>query len=591
MAPVSTSEATNPGDRLIAGRYRLRKVLGKGSMGTVWSAYDEVLHRPVAVKELRIPRGLPDLEADQLRERTMREARAIAILNHPNVITVHDVAREGGEPFIVMELMTAPSLSEIVKMTGPLNPGQAAAVADAVAAALDIAHQHGITHRDVKPGNVLCSEDGRIKLTDFGIARNVAEATMTSVGIMLGSPAFIAPEVVGGQPVTRAADLWGLGATLFAAIEGRPPYDKDGDPLKTVNEVLHGEVPIAVHAGPMEPIIRGLMVKDPARRMPLLEVRRRIRPYMPDPGARVFDFDDLTRPARRPGPPAQPGTGAPVRASTPPGGFAQPVGTPPGGAARVDQLLRNAGVAGTGRPPAQTDSVLAADPGPLPFSLAGRPAGPEPVPPRRLRAVLIGLVATILFLLAAAVGFFGVRLAGGAPLLPQLSAGGQNMGVPLLAFTGRDDSATGANGAQGGRYSVKVPSDWTRFAEQRPNRNLPASTVVHYLSTDGVYETTIERMPSFYPDHQIVQYVAALGAIQQQSDRTVPNWTPGNREAAKEISYRTGGATDPGRTTYSTLQPRGNDLWVLSVTVPTNQETRGQTDIYDQIRPSLTVRD
>jgi len=227
-----SQQETLKNQRLIAGRYRLRRVIGRGSMGVVWLAYDEVLHRPVAVKEVQLPPGMPAAEANDARERTLREARAIAALTHPNVVAVHDVAKQGVEPFVVMELVPGRSLARLIGRSVPLNTEQAAAVADALAAGLDAAHRRGITHRDVKPGNVLVGADQQVKLTDFGISRNVSEVTMTSSGLVLGTPAYIAPEVAAGDPVTTAADLWGLGATLFAAVEGRPPYDAGGDALE-----------------------------------------------------------------------------------------------------------------------------------------------------------------------------------------------------------------------------------------------------------------------------------------------------------------------------------------------------------------------
>ncbi|HEX2301091.1 MAG TPA: serine/threonine-protein kinase, partial [Pseudonocardiaceae bacterium] len=240
-------------------------------MGTVWSAHDEVLGRAVAVKEVLLPPGIPDAEADVLRERSLREARAIAVLSHPNVVTLYDVVREGGAPFVVMELVASHSLAEMLR-TGPLPAPRVMTIGAAVAAALQAAHAAGITHRDVKPGNVLVAHDGRIKLTDFGIARNPADQTMTATGLMLGSPAYIAPEVASGGQVSPAADLWGLGATLFAAVEGRPPYDA-GDPLTTVSAVVLGEVPAPSCSGVLGEVIRGLMVKDPAARMTLAQVR------------------------------------------------------------------------------------------------------------------------------------------------------------------------------------------------------------------------------------------------------------------------------------------------------------------------------
>ena len=273
----------NDQERLVGGRYRLSSELGSGAMGTVWSGYDNVLQRRVAVKELKVPPGVPEQEARDLRERIMREARALGGLSHPNVITVFDVVVDDGQPVVVLELVPSRNLATMIGENGALTAGQAAVVGFATAGGLRAAHRAGITHRDVKPGNVLIADDGRVKLTDFGIARNSADAPMTSVGLVLGSPAYIAPEVAAGQPVTPAADLWGLGATLFAAVEGRPPYDVHGDPVSTITEVVDGEVPRPRGSGPVVDVIAALMVKDPARRMPLEEVRQRLRPLIDDP--------------------------------------------------------------------------------------------------------------------------------------------------------------------------------------------------------------------------------------------------------------------------------------------------------------------
>ncbi|HEX2132274.1 MAG TPA: serine/threonine-protein kinase, partial [Actinophytocola sp.] len=282
-------------DRLVAGRYRLRRRLGQGSMGIVWEAYDEFLRRPVAVKEVLLPPGVPDAEADELRERTLREARAIAALSHPNVITLHDVARDDGEPFVVTEYMPAHSLADLVRALGPLDVPTVAAIGDAVAAGLAAAHQEGITHRDVKPGNVLVGGDGRVKLTDFGIARNVSEKTLTRTGIMLGSPSYIAPEVAAGREVTPAADLWGLGATLFAVVEGHPPYDTGGAVLEIINQVVHGDVPRPASNGPLTEVIAALMVKEPAERITLAEVRNRLHPLLPPPSTPLLSAETLRR--------------------------------------------------------------------------------------------------------------------------------------------------------------------------------------------------------------------------------------------------------------------------------------------------------
>ena len=267
---------------MLGGRYRLDRVLGTGSMGTVWAAYDEVLRRRVAIKEIYVPDGTSRSEAELLRERTLREARAIAQLSHANVITLYDILTLPTGPVIVMEVLAARSLGEVLKEVGLLTVGQAATIGMAVAAGLLAAHQAGITHRDVKPGNVLIGGDGRIKLTDFGIARSSDENPLTATGLLLGSPAYIAPEVASGATAGPPADAWGLGALLYACCEGRPPFDKKA-PVATLMSVVNDPVPTPRHAGPLVPIIQGLLVKDPDRRLGLDAARTALRPYADDP--------------------------------------------------------------------------------------------------------------------------------------------------------------------------------------------------------------------------------------------------------------------------------------------------------------------
>lgn len=254
--------------RLLAGRYRLDAEIGRGSMGTVWNAYDEILRRRVAIKEVNFPAGIPAAEADVLADRTLREARAIAALSHPHVITLFDILTLAGGPVIVMELMIARSLADILTAHGPLPIRDAATIGRAVASGLVSAHGAGITHRDVKPANVLIADDGRIKLTDFGIARAAGEQTLTATGMLLGSPAYISPEVASGRPATPSADAWGLGALLYAMVEGRPPFDR-GKPMSTLAAVVSDPVPAHPHAGAIGPVIDGLLTKDPGARLPM----------------------------------------------------------------------------------------------------------------------------------------------------------------------------------------------------------------------------------------------------------------------------------------------------------------------------------
>ncbi|MGW2313527.1 protein kinase domain-containing protein [Actinomadura luteofluorescens] len=252
--------------RLLAGRYRLESVVGRGGMGTVWRATDETLDREVAVKEVVLPAGLSDEERENRHRRTLREARASARLNHPGVVTVHDVVDEDGRPWIVMELVRARSLQEVVEEDGPLPPGRVATIGAQIAGALRAAHAIGVLHRDVKPANVLVTGDDRAVLTDFGIAQVAGDATLTGTGLIMGSPAYMSPERVNGDPAIPASDLWALGATLYAASEGRAPHHRS-DAMAVLAAVMTQDVPPPKNAGPLAPVLTGLLERDPVRRM------------------------------------------------------------------------------------------------------------------------------------------------------------------------------------------------------------------------------------------------------------------------------------------------------------------------------------
>jgi serine/threonine protein kinase len=249
----------------VAGRYQLVEVLGRGGMGTVWRARDEVLGRDVAIKELTLPPHVAAAERATFCARTIREARSAARLKHPGIVTIHDVIQQNGLPWIVMEFVPGRSLGDVIDSSGPLPPAAAAEIGRQILDALRAAHAAGIVHRDVKPANVLL-EDGRVVLTDFGIAALEGDATITQSGLILGTPAFMAPEQARGQRATERSDLWSLGATLYAAVEGGPPFR--GPNSGAVFMALATEEPRpAVNAGPLEPILRGLLRKEPAHRL------------------------------------------------------------------------------------------------------------------------------------------------------------------------------------------------------------------------------------------------------------------------------------------------------------------------------------
>ena len=263
--------------RLVAGRYRLLERIGRGGMGTVWRAEDELLGRAVAVKRLHPPQPhLHDDELETLFERTRREARSAARISHPHVVVVHDVVDDEGLPAIVMEYVPSTTLGDLLKERGPLTPEEAARIGRAMIAALRAAHAAGVLHRDVKPGNVLLADTGRVVLTDFGIAQVSGTSTLTRTGELIGSIDFLAPERLTGGAPGPEADLWALGATLYQAVEGRSPFRRD-TAIETAYAIATEEVPTAGNAGPLGPVIAGLLVREPQSRLPAAEAERMLR--------------------------------------------------------------------------------------------------------------------------------------------------------------------------------------------------------------------------------------------------------------------------------------------------------------------------
>jgi tRNA A-37 threonylcarbamoyl transferase component Bud32 len=281
--PYPPQVSVTPGQRVVAGRYLLLGELGRGGMGVVWRAQDQVIGRQVAVKELR----LPDAEsAAVFSERALREVRTGGRLNDPAIVTVYDVVTDGGTTFIVMELVEAPSLADLVRQRGPMPAAQAAQLGERVLAALQAAHAAGIVHRDVKPANILVAPGGRVKLTDFGIAHAVDDPRLTTSGMIVGSPAFMAPERVEGREALPASDLWSLGATLYFAVEGSIPFER-----ATTAATLHAimtEIPYLTRGqGPIAAAILGLLVTNPDARLTaaqaqhLLTTAQGVRPTPP----------------------------------------------------------------------------------------------------------------------------------------------------------------------------------------------------------------------------------------------------------------------------------------------------------------------
>lgn len=256
--------------KVVAGRYRLVEVLGEGAMGAVWRAVDERMRREVALKQLKLPAGFDTGMRDRLAARMEREARAAGRLRHPNIVTVHDQIDDDGLPWIVMELVGGSSLASVLAARGPLPEAEAARIGAGIASALDAAHRAGIVHRDIKPGNVLLEGD-RVVVTDFGIAAVADEATLTATGALMGTLAYMAPEQVNGREASAASDMWSLGATLYAAVEGRPAFTGNNN-AALLHAVARGIPAPSVLARALKPLLDGLLSVDPGRRPSAAEV-------------------------------------------------------------------------------------------------------------------------------------------------------------------------------------------------------------------------------------------------------------------------------------------------------------------------------
>jgi eukaryotic-like serine/threonine-protein kinase len=458
--------ATSTPDRIVADRYVLKTPLGRGGMGVVWHAHDTVLGRAVAVKEVVFPPTLPEEERRAAHARVMREARAAARLNHPGAVTLYDVVQDRGHPFIVMELVPASTLADLVRTGGPLPPERVAEIGGQVASALEAAHRAGIVHRDVKPGNVMVAEDGGVKLADFGVASLQGDPQLTATGLVIGSPAYMAPEQAAGEPSGPPADFWALGATMFFAVEGEPPFDKPTS-IATLAAVVNDDPRPMRRAGSLAPVIGALLAKDPTDRPsgPRLRAQLERLAGAAPPATEVL-------PAHREEPPAS--TTAPLPAVPP----AVPPAAPPAAAATVPEPAAEP----TG--PQVPEPAPEAGPGfgvQLPPA-AERPAfgtssGPRPLPPvappsragggRLLGALALLVLAGVLIVWAAS----AVLSDGGGGEAPATTRGGA-AATTRPAETTRQATSTGpatteapaTTGAAG-----QLPAGWTSFTNRRGN--------------------------------------------------------------------------------------------------------------------------
>ena len=454
--------ATNGAGRRVANRYELEAELGHGGMGVVWRATDTLLARQVALKEVDLPRGGDAAEREGLRARVSKEARAAARLSHPGVVTVYDIAHDGGQDFIVMELVSAPTLEELVRTTGPLPPERAARLGIGLLDALEAAHRAGIVHRDLKPRNVMVREDGATKLADFGIASVQGDPRLTATGLVVGSPAYMAPEQVEAEAVSPATDLWALGATLWFAVEGQPPFG--GGEFQTLNAIVSGRPRQPQRLGALTPVLARLLVKEPAGRATPAELRPLLRQIAAGQGATVVGAPGRgARDGDGTGPPATDEgmtelVGAPGRPAANVGGRpAVPERpAPAGGRGTVtsgdtppvpSRVQRRQGEDGPARPPGVTGRKRGRRLPPVPS--VPLPGEPVRAGGRRRRVRLPVVVAAVAVLLAGAIVWQGL---GGDGRERRPPADTRRPAVPAAWRPFQDPDGT---------YRLSFPPTWT----------------------------------------------------------------------------------------------------------------------------------
>ncbi|MET7357460.1 serine/threonine-protein kinase [Streptomyces sp. NPDC005562] len=529
--------------RVIAGRYRLEARLGRGGMGLVWRASDLLLERQVAVKELARDETLSDAEAEQQRERTLREARAVAQLRHPHVIVVHDVVVQDEQPYIVMELIEGGSLAGRIARGGPLDAYAVARMGIDLLGALSTAHEAGILHRDLKPANVLLERtSGRVVLTDFGIAQLSGATTLTEVGSFVGSPEYTAPERMAGERTGPESDLWSLGALLVTALAGASPFRRD-----SIGGVLHAVVYDEIRpppaAAPLLPVVLGLLDRDPARRLDAAEAERLLQAYV-----ETGRMPTVTSERPRAGLPGLPGLTRLPRLHRQPGtrGVPGPAGLPrrtgalgrPGLAGRPgarDGGRRRGGRRRGGRRPAAWE-LPAVPSGAAPTSPYGTapasPYGTAPVSPygRHGRVVLVAAA------LAAAITGAGVSAAlllsrddDGVGTPPAASSAPQASPTPTVTVTTRTPRPSSPQAPQGYRIA-RDPAGFALAVPEGFRREVAGSRVL-YVSSGGTYRLGIEE--------------AAAGrggplAVQRRADAAGPRENPGYRDGRVTETTRNG---------------------------------------------------
>jgi serine/threonine protein kinase len=532
-----TRPLTAPG-RLVAGRYRLQSQIGGGGMGAVWLAQDELLGRRVAVKQVLTAPGVSAEEADQQRKRALREGRIAARLSHPHAISVYDVALEHGQPWLVMEYLPSRSLAEVLSEDGVLREDQVSQVGAQVADALAATHAAGIVHRDVKPANILIGEggavEGLVKITDFGISHASGDVTLTQTGQITGTPAFLAPEVAQGHPMTEASDVFSLGATLYTCLEGSPPFGMEDNALGMLHRVAGGHIVPPRRSGSLTQPLQRILAADPADRPTMPQVRDELAKL-----AAGRNGDTTTILLAR----TDVGSTAPGRTRTAafPAGTAAAAATPAPAAAPPPPT--HASPPPTPAPPPSYAPVQAADaprtPAPAPAPVAEPPRAPAQPPRvrgRRRGRALWAAAAVVALVLVGFIVFWALdpfaddgSNAGGSSA--DTSSAPANPTTEETQPSASDDPSSASTSETGSAAAENPAQAVTDFFARIPG-DLPAA---HQLTSPAFQaEFPLERFSGFWDDFSSVQ----IGNV-EEADATT---------ALVDITYvRPGGASETER--------------------------------------------
>ncbi|MEU7084075.1 serine/threonine-protein kinase [Streptomyces achromogenes] len=547
------------GFRLIAGRYRLEERVGRGGMGVVWRASDEVLGRRVAVKEFLPDDSLPDDDARRRRDRTFREARAVCQLRHPHIIVVHDVVEHDGRPYLVMELVDGPSLAERIARDGPVGPAEAVRIGIALLSAVHTAHEAGVLHRDIKPANVLIeSGTDRVVLTDFGIAQVEGATTLTETGSFVGSPEYTAPERMSGLRTGPESDLWSLGALLCTALSGESPFRRD-----SLGGILHAVVSAEIRppaeAEPLLPVVLGLLERDPDLRLGAADAERMLRTYLE--------------------------TGR-----TP----AAPGGHRPAGAHGIGRLHRIGGR--THKPPVaysptRPDLPEGVPPPPGPAHPTAQPPPARPAPRGALVASLLvaalagaGVSAAVLLLHQS--GGAGDGTPGGTATTPATgTTGTPPFPTPATPSPGRTSRpGTGAHTAPSGYRTAHDPAGFSLAVPEGFTRS-PRGERVYYLSPGQTFRLGVKVTgPQPGGPRGVLERSAAAGPENNpgyHDGRVTPTTHAGHRAAFWEFTWNGFSAAEGPRHTYDLCWEENGRLYDVWVSAPAGKvrEAREYFDV------------